>query len=66
MKRMKITIDQKGNVETDLLEGFAGQSCTQATKFIEVAVGAGDIQQKEKDEYYQDEDYNMNEIFNNR
>lgn len=65
-KRMSVTIDKQGNVEIDLKEGFQGTSCVAATKFIEVAINAGNSEQKEKDAYYEEADYNTTEIFNIR
>lgn len=66
IKRMEVTIDETGNVEIDLGEGFQGQSCVAATKFIEVAINAGQETQKEKDAYFEEEPMNMNEVLNLR
>lgn len=56
-KRIKVTIDPKGNYQLEALEGFSGQSCTEATKHIEVALGGLEVDEGKKDAYYDPTDY---------
>jgi hypothetical protein len=63
MKRATITIDEKGNYDIDLGEGFAGTSCVEKANQIQVMIGGETKEQKEKDAYYEQEDVNFNEIF---
>lgn len=54
MERIKMTVDEKGNVEVDLVEGFSGTSCEVKAKNIEVLIaGAESSQTKHKPEYYE-------------
>lgn len=54
MQRIKMTVDEKGNVEVDLLEGFSGTTCEAKAKNIEVLIaGVGESQTKYKPEYYE-------------
>ena len=62
MEKIKLTIDEKGNVEVDLVEGFSGSSCEVKAKNIEVLIaGAGNSQTKYKPEYYEQ---NKDELVN--
>ena len=54
MQRIKMIVDEKGNVEVDLLEGFSGTTCEAKAKNIEVLIaGAGESKTKYKPEYYE-------------
>lgn len=62
MQKIKMTVDEKGNVEIDLVEGFSGTSCEVKAKNIEVLIaGAEGSQTKYKPEYYE---MNKDEIVN--
>ena len=53
-KKLKITISATG-VVTIAVEGFAGESCLDATKLIEKAIGKV-VSREKTDEYYQEPD----------
>lgn len=63
MKRMKITIEQDGNYDLDLGEGFSGVSCIEKSKEIELILGGTETDAKTKDSYYDEGDTNVNELF---
>lgn len=55
MKKAKIVINEDGTTDIDLLEGFGGSSCAETSKQIELILGGGQVAQKEKPEYYDNE-----------
>lgn len=54
-KRAKIIINEDGTTDIDLIEGFSGGSCAETSKQIELILGGGQITQKEKPEFYENE-----------
>lgn len=66
MKRAKIVIDEKGNYEIDLVEGFSGTSCAQKAKELQVIIGGHEEDETKKTEYFDPDGDNLNEIFNNK
>lgn len=66
MKRAKIIIDEKGNYEIDLVEGFSGASCAQKAKEIQVLIGGIEQNETKKAEYFDPEGDNLNELFNGK
>lgn len=53
MKRMAITINQDGTTDIDLQEGFAGMSCVEKAKQIELIIGGQEVDQREKPSFYE-------------
>ena len=67
MQKIKLVVDEKGNVEYDLVEGFSGASCEVKAKNIEVLIaGAGNTETKYKPEYYQEDKEEWVNVFTNR
>ena len=65
MKKVNITIDEKGNYEIDFIEGFSGVSCAEKAKEIQLLLGGMEEDEVKKPEYYDDNGDNLNELFNN-
>lgn len=64
-KKATIVIDREGNYTMELKEGFSGKSCIEAANQLKIIVGGGiDKESKEKPEYYEPEQDNLNTIFN--
>lgn len=62
MQKIKMIVDEKGNVEVDLIEGFSGTTCEAKAKNIEVLIaGVENSQTKYKPEYYE---MNKDEVVN--
>lgn len=57
-KRVRITIDTKGNYEIEALEGFSGASCIEQTRTLEVAIGGTAVEEGKTDAYYNPDDDN--------
>lgn len=55
MKKAKIIVNEDGTTDIDLIEGFGGTSCTETSRQIELILGGGQVTQKEKPEYYDNE-----------
>ena len=53
-KKVKITIDKKGNYTIKTEEGFVGEECVNKTQELEVAIGGTVIDEGKTDAYYQD------------
>lgn len=51
-KRVKITIDKKGDYTIEALEGFSGTSCVEQTKTLEVAIGGSVVSEGKTGAYY--------------
>ena len=51
MKRIVITVSPKGETQLEM-KGFAGSDCKQASRFLEVALGAA-AQERLTAEYHQ-------------
>ena len=56
MKIVDITINSDGTTDIDLKEGFSGMSCVEKAKQIELIIGGPVIEQKEKAEYYEQDE----------
>ena len=56
MKIVDITINSDGTTDIDLKEGFSGMSCVEKAKQIELIIGGSVIEQKEKAEYYEQDE----------
>lgn len=56
MKVVDITINSDGTTDIDLKEGFSGMSCVEKAKQIELIIGGSVIEQKEKPEYYEQDE----------
>ena len=50
-KEIIVTVDLEGKVEVSA-EGYKGKGCTEATKFIEDALGISDGKRTKKPEWY--------------
>lgn len=57
-KRVKVTIDTKGDFALEALEGFAGESCTAQTREIEIALGGVEVGEGKTNAYYDGHDDN--------
>ncbi len=57
-KKIRITIDKKGNYGVQALEGFSGASCVEQTRCIELAIGGTEVSEGKTDAYYNPEDEN--------
>lgn len=57
-RRVRITIDGKGNYSIEALEGFSGTSCVEQTRELEVAIGGMVVDEGKTDAYYNPEDDN--------
>ena len=66
MKRANITVDEKGNYEIDLIEGFSGVSCAEKAKEIQILIGGIETNETKKPEYFDPNGDNLNELFNNK
>lgn len=51
-KRIRITIDTKGGYGLEALEGFAGTSCVEQTRELEVAIGGMAVDEGKTDAFY--------------
>jgi hypothetical protein len=52
-KRIKITIDKKGNPMLECVEGFAGENCLAQTKAIENVLGGIEVDGGKTGAYYE-------------
>ena len=57
-RRVRITIDNKGNYGIEALEGFSGTSCVEQTRELEIAIGGAVVDEGKTDAYYNPEDDN--------
>lgn len=55
-KVVKITIDKTGVYKMEAVEGFAGTSCTEQTKGLELILGGAEIGEGKTDDYYKPDD----------
>ena len=55
-KRIQVVIDKQGNWTLKTLEGFAGTSCTDQTRNLEVAIGGAVAAEGKTDAYYRPDD----------
>ena len=53
-KKIKVTIDKKGNYTIKTLEGFAGEECVQKTQDLEVAIGGQIVDEGKTEDYFRD------------
>jgi hypothetical protein len=51
-KKIKITIDGKGNYTLQALEGFSGTSCVEQTRCIELSLGGTEVSEGKTSDYY--------------
>ena len=57
-KKIKVTIDTKGNWAIEAGEGFSGQSCVEQTKNLEIAIGGVSTEEGKTCAYYDPDDCN--------
>lgn len=57
---IEIRIDKTGGFTFEAKEGFAGQSCTEKTKDLEIALGGVIVDSEKTDDYYKDGDNPLN------
>ena len=53
-KKIKVTIDPKGNFTLEAKEGFAGEECVEKTQELEVAIGGTVVDEGKTDDFYRD------------
>lgn len=51
-KRVRVTIDAKGDFQFEALEGFQGESCVAQTREIEIALGGVETGEGKTAAYY--------------
>jgi hypothetical protein len=66
MKKVEIIINEDGSYEIDCKEGFAGVSCDKKTLEIISICGGAEKDAKRKDEWYDGNGDNFDEIINRR
>lgn len=60
---VKITVKKDGSYSLEAMEGFAGQSCREKTKDLELVLGGEAVSTENKSTYYDndgDNDINLN------
>ena len=57
-KRVRVTIDPKGNFTLEAKEGFSGESCMEKTRTIEMALGGLQVEEGKTNAYYDPDDAN--------
>jgi hypothetical protein len=57
-KKMKITIHKDGNYSMVALEGFAGESCLEKTRDVELLLGGAEANSGKTSSYYDPDDSN--------
>lgn len=55
-KVVKITIDKTGGYKMEAVEGFAGTSCTEQTKNLELILGGVETGEGKTDDYFKPDD----------
>ena len=55
-KRIRVTVDKKGNFTLEAKDGFAGESCVQETQELEVAIGGTAVDEGKTDDYWRGDD----------
>ena len=60
-KTLRFKIHQDGRV-VETVEGFTGDSCNEATKNLEDALGKVTVKNKTSDAFISDQNENLNEI----
>ncbi len=55
-KKIKITIDTKGGYILEAKEGFAGTSCAEQTRCIELSLGGQEVGEGKTEDYYKPDD----------
>lgn len=55
-KVVKITIDKQGGYRMEALEGFAGTSCAEQTKNLELILGGTETGEGKTDDYFKPDD----------
>ena len=55
-KVVKITVNKIGGYQLEALEGFAGASCTEQTKDLEILLGGVEEDSGKNDGYYKPDD----------
>lgn len=51
-KRVKVTIDKKGNIQVETLQGFIGQQCHEAVDQVMQVINGSIVESKDKGEFY--------------
>ena len=51
-KRVKVTIDKKGNIQVETLQGFIGQQCHEAVDQVMQVINGSIAESKDKSEFY--------------
>ena len=64
MKKIELTINEDGSYSIDMAEGFVGQSCAQKAQNIITLLGGTATDTKYKQEYWDPDGDNLNELFN--
>lgn len=64
MKKIELTINEDGSYSIDMTEGFVGQSCAQKAQNIITLLGGTATDTKYKQEYWDPDGDNLNELFN--
>lgn len=54
-KTVEIKIDKKGNFVLEAKEGFAGTSCTEQTKQLEIVLGGTAVDSGKTNAYFDDD-----------
>lgn len=55
-KRVKVTIDKKGNIQVETLQGFIGQQCHEAVDQVMQVINGSIVESKDKSEFYMSDD----------
>lgn len=55
-KRVKVTIDKKGNIQVETLQGFIGQQCHEAVDQVMQVINGSITESKDKSEFYMSDD----------
>ena len=55
-KRVKVTIDKKGNIQVETLQGFIGQQCHKAVDQVMQVINGSITESKDKSEFYMSDD----------
>ena len=66
MKRVELIINEDGSYSIEAMEGFSGQSCAQKTQNIITLLGGTATDTKYKQEYWDEDPNNLNELFTNK
>lgn len=55
-KRIKVTIDKKGNIQVETLQGFIDQQCHEAVDQVMQVINGSIAESKDKSEFYMSDD----------